>query len=115
LDATTGVALTLLRDGFSEAAIVRRTGVATDALYEAAVALNIRPAHGTAERALVDQAAGEVPCTDCQKALGSRQSRQLAAAKVAATRRQVTARLRARTTRHRPSRSRGTRAAAANR
>ncbi|MFD5814732.1 hypothetical protein [Streptomyces sp. NPDC127038] len=59
------VALTLLRDGYTERSIRTRTGIRSIELYPLAAAHGFSAPHGTPEGAACHQAAGDDGCTAC--------------------------------------------------
>ncbi|MER6408883.1 hypothetical protein ABT269_36570 [Streptomyces viridosporus] len=62
------VALTLLRNGYTQRAIQARTDVAPDDLYRLAAAHHIAAPHGTCEGHACHEARGEDPCGPCETA-----------------------------------------------
>ena len=100
LTASAAVALTLLRDGYSERAIDRRTGITPEVLYPLAAAHHVTAPCSTVEGARCHLARSEDTCTSCQTALGRVNARALA------RQRRQEARLKATHARTRPSRRR---------
>jgi RNA polymerase sigma-70 factor (ECF subfamily) len=100
LTASAAVALTLLRDGYSERAIHRRTGITPEVLYPLAAAHHVTAPCSTVEGARCHLARSEDTCTSCQSALGRVNARALA------RQRRQEAHLKAKHTRTRPSRPR---------
>ena len=75
-DATTALALTLLRDGdLPDTEIRNRTGLDYPALYAAAAAAGISGPHGTPEGAQSHLASKTPFCHDCEPFAGRAQSR----------------------------------------
>ncbi|MFI8194699.1 hypothetical protein ACIF8T_39380 [Streptomyces sp. NPDC085946] len=66
LTAGQAVALTLLRDGYTQRAIHTRTDIAPDELYPLAVLHGISAPHGTSEGHACHEARGEEPCETAQ-------------------------------------------------
>ncbi|MGC2997136.1 hypothetical protein ACPF8X_01695 [Streptomyces sp. G35A] len=62
------VALTLLRDGYTQRAIRTRTDVAPDELYPLAALCGITAPHGTSEGHACHEARGEDSCGPCETA-----------------------------------------------
>lgn len=69
------VALTLLRDGYTQRAIRTRTDVAPDELYRLAAVHRITAPHGTCEGHACHEARGEDPCGPCETAQARADSR----------------------------------------
>ncbi|MFI6881134.1 hypothetical protein ACIBL6_47590 [Streptomyces sp. NPDC050400] len=69
LTAQEAVALTLLRDGYTQRTIYTRTGVTGEDLFPLAAVHGITAPHGTADGARCHEAADEEPCADCDTAL----------------------------------------------
>ncbi|MEW2078790.1 hypothetical protein AB0941_35220 [Streptomyces sp. NPDC013433] len=62
------VALTLLRDGYTQRAIQARTDVTPGDLYRLAAVHGIAAPHGTCEGHACHEAQGEDPCGPCETA-----------------------------------------------
>lgn len=78
LTAGQAVALTLLRDGYTERTIQARTDVAPSDLYRLAALHDITAPHGTIEGHGCHRAQGEDPCGPCETARGRANARALA-------------------------------------
>ncbi|TLS45732.1 hypothetical protein FE633_13270 [Streptomyces montanus] len=76
LTAAQAVALTLLRDGYTQRTITARTGVEPDDLYRLAMLHDITAPHGTVEGHHCHEARQEDPCTKCTHAFGRVHARQ---------------------------------------
>ncbi|MEV5432764.1 hypothetical protein [Streptomyces sp. NPDC052701] len=75
LTAGQAVALTLLRDGYTQRTIQTRTGVAPGELYPLAAVHGITAPHGTSEGHACHEARGEDPCGPCETAQARAESR----------------------------------------
>ncbi|WP_221355380.1 hypothetical protein [Streptomyces beigongshangae] len=69
------VALTLLRDGYTQRTIQTRTGIAPDDLYRLATLHSVTAPHGTVEGHTCHEAAAEEPCGHCELARARADSR----------------------------------------
>ncbi|TLQ38740.1 hypothetical protein [Streptomyces marianii] len=69
------VALTLLRDGYTQRTIQARTDVTPDDLYRLAALHDITAPHGTTEGHDCHEARGEDPCGPCEIARARADSR----------------------------------------
>jgi 7-cyano-7-deazaguanine synthase in queuosine biosynthesis len=78
LTAGQAVALTLLRDGYTERTITTRTDVTPHDLYRLAALHGITAECGTVEGHACHQARGEDPCGRCERARGRADARALA-------------------------------------
>ncbi|MEV6841072.1 hypothetical protein AB0N17_42465 [Streptomyces sp. NPDC051133] len=76
LTAAQAVALTLLRDGFTQRTITTRTGIEPSDLYRLAALHGITAPHGTVEGHNCHEARGEEPCTSCAHAHGRAHARE---------------------------------------
>ncbi|MGW4951516.1 hypothetical protein [Streptomyces parvulus] len=75
LTAAQAVALVLLRDGFTERSITRRTGIPGDLLYWLAATQGVTGRHGTVEGHRCHGAADTDPCDECSLAEAREQAR----------------------------------------
>ncbi|MGW2890586.1 hypothetical protein ACWDDN_35830 [Streptomyces griseoruber] len=76
LTASQAVALTLLRDGYTQRTIAVRTGTDPHDLYRLAALHGITAPHGTVEGHNCHEARGEEPCTSCAHAHGRAHARE---------------------------------------
>ncbi|MDX2576795.1 hypothetical protein PV332_15090 [Streptomyces scabiei] len=76
LTASQAVALTLLRDGYTQRTIAVRTGTDPNDLYRLAALHGITAPHGTVEGHNCHEARGEEPCTSCAHAHGRAHARE---------------------------------------
>ncbi|MET9497449.1 hypothetical protein [Streptomyces sp. NPDC006552] len=78
LTAGEAVALTLLRDGYTQRTIHTRTDIDLGALYRLAARHNVTAPHGTCEGHDCYEARGEDPCRPCELARARTTARALA-------------------------------------
>lgn len=76
MNASQAVALTLLRDGYTQRTITARTGIEPTDLYALAARNGISAPHGTVEGHHCHEARKEEPCTPCTHAHGRAHARQ---------------------------------------
>lgn len=95
------VALTLLRDGYTQRTMQARTNVTPDDLYRLAALHDITAPHGTTEGHDCHEARGEDPCEPCEMARARADSRARARQRKAIPAAVLRARIAAGTTRRR--------------
>lgn len=76
LTVAQAVALTLLRDGYTQRTITARTGTEPTDLYRLAALHDITAPHGTVEGHNCHEARDEDPCTKCTHAHGRAHARE---------------------------------------
>ncbi|MFD0068729.1 hypothetical protein ACFV99_39935 [Streptomyces sp. NPDC059944] len=76
LTAAQAVALSLLRDGYTQRTILARTDTQPGDLYRLAALHAITAPHGTAEGHQCHEARNEEPCTNCGRAYGRVRARE---------------------------------------
>jgi RNA polymerase sigma-70 factor (ECF subfamily) len=76
LTAAQAVALTMLRDGYTQRTITIRTGTEPTDLYRLAALHDISAPHGTVEGHNCHEARDDEPCTGCTHAHGRAHARE---------------------------------------